>query len=64
MATNTLPPRSSTLLVKFDDGSSELPTAETCFNNLTLPTVHTSDNDFKRDMDTALRYGSMGIDLS
>ncbi|CAB4031643.1 G2 M phase-specific E3 ubiquitin- ligase-like [Paramuricea clavata] len=63
-ATNTLPPRSSTLLVKFNDDQSELPTAETCFNSLTLPTIHTSYDNFRRSMDTALRNGSMGIDLS
>ena len=39
-ATNNLPPRSSTLLVKFDEGKSLLPFAETCFYALTLPTIH------------------------
>ena len=63
-ATNVLPPRSSTLQIKFDDGESALPTAETSFKSITLPTRHTSYDDFQRNMDIALRYGSMGIDLS
>ena len=63
-AMNTLPPRSCTLQVKFDDGDNTLPTAETCFSSITLPTVHTSYDDFRKHMDTALRYGSLGIDLS
>ena len=57
MATNALPLRSSTM-------ESALPTAETCFKSITLPTRHTSYNDFQWNMDIALRYGSMGIDLS
>ena len=49
------------LLVKFDDGTSKLPYAETCFNLLTLPTMH-RDDEFERHMNIALKYGSLGID--
>ena len=63
-ASNQLPSRGKTVQVKFNDGDSKLPLAETCFSILTLPTVHKSFEDFCTSMDTALLYGSMGIDLS
>ena len=61
-ATNTLPARGGTLLVKFDDGLSKLPYAETCFNSLTLPTMHLAYQEFEKYMNIALNYGSLGID--
>jgi hypothetical protein len=56
-----LPARGGTLLAKFDDGTSKLPYAETCFNLLMLPTTH-RDDEFERHMNIALKYGSLGID--
>ena len=62
-ASNQLPSRGGTIQVKFNDGDSKLPLAETCFSIITLPTVHKSFEDFCKSMDTALLYGSMGIDI-
>ena len=60
--TNTLPPRSSSLQVKFDDGDGKLPHAETCFYTFyTLPTTHQTYEMFKKYMDIALLNGSLGI---
>ena len=61
---NNLPPRNGALQVKFQEGDSPLPIAETCFYTLCLPTVHESYNDFKKFMDIALTYDSLGIDHS
>ena len=61
-ACNCLPPRSSSLQVKFQDqGGNLLPLAETCFCSLSLPTAHKSYEDFSKYMNIALNYGSMGI---
>ena len=57
-----MPARGGTLLVKFDDGLSKLPYAETCFNSLTLPTMHLAYQEFEKYMNIALKYGSLGID--
>lgn len=35
--------------------------AESCFANLILPVVHNSFDDFLKNMDIALKYGSKGF---
>jgi hypothetical protein len=60
-ATNALPVRGETFQVRFDDGSSDLPFAETCFAVMTLPTKHQSYQEFQTFMNIALTYGSLGI---
>ena len=60
-ATNHLPPREGSLLVKFDNTQNEFPFAETCFHTIMLPTVHQSFEIFEKYMDIALRHGSMGM---
>ena len=62
-ATNNFPVRGENLQVKFDDGSSDLPFAETCFAVMTLPTKHQSYTEFQRFMNIALSYRSLGIEL-
>ena len=49
--------------MKFDDGTSDLPYAETCFSSLTLPTKHISYIAFHNFMNIALKYGSLGIEF-
>jgi hypothetical protein len=59
---NVLPPRSEKLNVMFDKTSQlELPMAECCFNNLTLPVVHNTLEQFVKKMDIALKHGSKGF---
>lgn len=60
-ATNHLPPREGSLLVKFDTTQNKFPFAETCFLTIILPTVHQSFEMFKKYMDIALNHGSMGM---
>ena len=62
-ASNELPKRGGSILVKFDDGTSDLPYAETCFSSLTLPTKHISYIAFHNFMNIALKYGSLGIEF-
>ncbi|XP_078364127.1 uncharacterized protein LOC144648453 [Oculina patagonica] len=59
---DTLPKDS--LRVKFDDGSNVLPLAETCFRTIVLPTKHTNYDDFKKNMDIALKFGSRGFSFA
>ena len=62
---NMLPPRSGKLNVFFDKASPNLmPMAESCFCNLTLPVVHLSFDQFWKQMDNALKYGSKGFTFS
>jgi hypothetical protein len=42
----------------------ELPMAECCFNNLILPVLHTTLEDFKKKMDIAIKHGSKGFTFS
>ena len=63
-ATNILPARGQSLLVKFDDGTNKLPFAETCFNSLSLPKMYENYSEFKKFMDVAMNYGSLGIEHS
>ena len=60
-----LPPRSDSLYVAFDNvGNIVLPMAECCFFSLVLPVKHTSFEDFKKFMDSSLKYGSSGFCFS
>lgn len=40
--------------------SNALPTSATCANELSLPTIHTTYNNFQRAMITALTFGGLG----
>jgi hypothetical protein len=51
------------LLVKFN-ADCKLPMSETCFKGLVLPSKHTTYEDFRKSMDTALNYGSKGFDFT
>ena len=49
------------LCVTFDAGVNVLPLSETCFKKIILPEKHTVYEDFKKNMDIALLYGSNGF---
>ena len=53
----------NTLLVKFDEGKSRLPFAETCFYALTLPTIHQTYEEFNKYtcINITLKHGSLGL---
>ena len=52
------------LMVKFNDSTeSRLPLAETCSMGIVLPTRYNNE-DFKRNMDIAISYGSKGFDFT
>ena len=64
---NTLPPRHQDikqLLLKFDDGASDLPLSETCFLTMTIPSKYNTYDEFKKHMDIALKYGSSRFSFS
>ena len=52
---STLPTGNDSLLVKFDAGSSTLPLAETCFRTIVLATEHSTYDEFRKNMDIALK---------
>ena len=52
------------LLLKFDDGASDLPLSETCFLTMTIPSKYNTYDEFKKHMDIALKYGSSGFSFS
>ena len=56
---NTLPPRHQDiklLLLKFDDGASDLPLSETCFLTMTIPSKYKTYDEFKKHMDIDLYF--------
>lgn len=55
-----LPPRQEKLEVILQTSDNQWPTVETCFLTLYLPLHHTSYSDFKKMMDTVLKFGSKG----
>ena len=64
---NTLPPRHQDikqLLLKFDNGASDLPLSETYFLTMTIPSKYNTYHEFKKHMDIALKYGSSGFSFS
>ena len=61
---STLPTGNNSLLVKFDAGSSTLPLAETCFRTIVLPIQHSSYDEFRTNVDIALKFGSKGFSFS
>lgn len=50
-----------TLLFPDNKANFPLPVANTCFNQLTIPTQYESFADFATKMDIALKYGSKGF---
>jgi len=63
-ASNLPTGKDSALLVKFDDGSNVLPLAETCFRTIVLPTKYTTYEEFRKNMDIALQFGSKGFSFT
>ena len=61
---STLPTGNDSLLVKFDAGSSTLPLAETCFRTIVLATEHSTYDEFRKNMDIALKFGSKGFSFT
>lgn len=60
-----LPRRKQIMSVQFDkSGEMALPMAESCFSNLTIPVKHTLFQDFTKNMDLALKYGSKSFCFS
>ena len=62
-ASNHLPKRGGCILLNFDDDTSDLPYAETCFSSLTLPTKHISYIASHKFMNLVLKHGSLGIEF-
>lgn len=60
----TIPTGKDSLLVKFDAGSNTLPLAETCSRTIVLPTEHTTYDEFRKNMDIALKFGSKGFSFT
>lgn len=60
----TIPTGKDSLLVKFDAGSNTLPLAETCFRTIVLPTEHTTYDEFRKNIDIALKFGSKGFSFT
>ena len=50
-------------LVKFDS-SIELPVVEVCFMTMTLPSKYKAFEDFAKQMDIAIKFGSKGFTFS
>lgn len=63
-AGNTINQSKDKLLVKFDEGTNSMPLSETCFNTIVLPTKNKEYEDFKKNMDIALKYGSKGFSFT
>ena len=64
-AGNTLPSAAmGKMMVKFDEGAKKLPMSETCFLTIILPTQHKEYQEFRKNMDVALKYGSKGFTFS
>ena len=61
---STLPTGNDSLLVKFDAGSSTLPLAETCFRTIVIPTEHSTYDEFRNNMDIALKFGTKGFSFT
>ena len=57
----TIPCNKDSFLVKFDDGEKNLPHSETCFQTLILPLKHVVYEEFKKNMDITLKFGSRGF---
>lgn len=59
----SLPMMDEKLAVSFlpKDASKVLAVADTCFNSLEIPTVHTSYEAFRERMDVAVKYGKVGF---
>ena len=49
------------LAVTFDGEVNVLPLSETCFKKMILPEKHVVYEDFAKNMDVALLYGSNGF---
>ena len=58
---STVRQEQGSLCVTFDGGVNVLPLSETCFKKIILPEKHTVYEDFKKNMDIALLYGSNGF---
>jgi hypothetical protein len=59
-----LPPRHEMLsaeLLSVKDVKAVYPIARACFNTICVPVIHTDYEVFKKNMDTALKYGSTGF---
>ncbi len=41
-----------------------LPLSQTCFKTIVLPTKNSDYEDFKKNMDIALKYGSKGFSFT
>ena len=46
-----------------DDDEKQLPMAQACFNILRIPTVHSTQQQFEKMMDIALKCESSGFEL-
>ncbi len=63
---NTLPSAFAheKMVVKFDGGANKLPMSEACFLNIILPTQHKEYEEFRNNLDIALKYRSKGFTFS
>ena len=52
------------LMVTFDGGANMLPLSEACFMKIILPEKHHEYDEFKKNMDVALTYGSTGFSFT
>lgn len=51
----------SVQLLSVKDIKAVYPIARACFNTICIPVIHTDYAVFKKNMDTALKYGSTGF---